>query len=60
MSLARAENQGALVEDWQVRDAAGKVYGGFTQRAMFAIADRDSVKLPRSLLQIRKEYEPDT
>jgi uncharacterized protein YegJ (DUF2314 family) len=47
------------IEDWQVRDAAGKVHGGFTQRAMFAIADRDGVKLPRSLLQIRKEYEPD-
>jgi uncharacterized protein YegJ (DUF2314 family) len=50
----------AEIEDWQVRDAASKVHGGFTQRAMFAIADRDGVKLPRSLLQIRKEYEPDT
>jgi uncharacterized protein YegJ (DUF2314 family) len=47
----------ADVEDWQVRDAAGKVHGGFTQRAMFAIAQRDGVKLPRRLLQQKKEYE---
>ena len=44
------------IEDWQVRDAQGKVYGGFSQRAMFAIARRDGVKLPRKLLQIEHEY----
>lgn len=45
------------IEDWQVRDAAGKAHGGFTQRAMFAIARRDGVKLPRKLLRQEKEYE---
>ena len=44
------------VEDWQVRDLEGKVHGGFTQRAMFAIARRDGVKLPRKLLQHEREY----
>ena len=44
------------VEDWQVRDAAGRVHGGFTQRAMFAIARRDGVKLPKNLLEQEKDY----
>jgi len=44
------------IEDWQVRDAQGKVHGGFSQRAMFAIARRDGVKLPRKLLEQEHEY----
>lgn len=44
------------VEDWQVRDAAGKVHGAFSQRAMFAIARRDGVRLPKRLLAVEKEY----
>lgn len=44
------------VEDWQVRDAQGKVHGGFSQRAMFAIARRDGIKLPRKLLEVEHEY----
>ena len=44
------------VEDWQVRDTAGRVHGGFSQRAMFAIARRDGVKLPRKLAEQEKEY----
>ena len=44
------------IEDWQVRDATGRVHGGFSQRAMFAIARRDGVKLPRKLLEQEKEY----
>jgi len=44
------------VEDWQVRDASGKLYGGFTQRAMFAIARRDGVELPRKLRQQERLY----
>ena len=44
------------IEDWQVRDATGRVHGGFSQRAMFAIARRDGVKLPRELLEQEKEY----
>lgn len=44
------------VEDWEVRDAAGVIHGAFTQRAMFAIARRDGVVLPRKLRQIEREY----
>ena len=44
------------IEDWQVRDVGGKVHGGFSQRAMFAVARRDGVKLPKKLLQLEKEY----
>ena len=44
------------VEDWQVRDGAGRVHGGFSQRAMFAIARRDGVKLPARLVEQEKEY----
>jgi uncharacterized protein YegJ (DUF2314 family) len=46
----------ADIEDWQVRDAAGRVHGGFSQRAMFAIARRDGVKLPKELLDQEKDY----
>jgi uncharacterized protein YegJ (DUF2314 family) len=45
------------IEDWQVRDMSGKVHGGFSQRAMFAIARRDGVKLPKKLLAQEREYE---
>lgn len=44
------------VEDWQIRDAGGRVHGGFSQRAMFAIARREGVKLPKKLLEQEKEY----
>lgn len=44
------------IEDWQVRDAQGKLHGGFSQRAMFAIARRDGIKLPRKLLAHEHEY----
>jgi uncharacterized protein YegJ (DUF2314 family) len=44
------------IEDWQVRDTQGKVHGGFSQRAMFAIARRDGVKLPPKLLAHEHEY----
>ena len=44
------------IEDWQVRDATGRVHGGFSQRAMFAIARRDGVTLPKKLLEQEKEY----
>lgn len=47
----------ADIEDWHVRDQAGKVHGGFTQRAMFAIARRDGVRLPKQLLAQEREYE---
>lgn len=44
------------VEDWQVRDSEGKLHGGFSQRAMFAIARRDGIKLPKKLLKVEAEY----
>lgn len=44
------------VEDWQVRDAEGRIHGGFSQRAMFAIARRDGVTLPKELLASEFEY----
>ena len=44
------------IEDWQVRDSHGKLHGGFTQRAMFAIAKRDGIKLPKKLAELEREY----
>ncbi len=44
------------VEDWQVRDTSGKIHGGFTQRAMFAIARRDGARLPKKLVEHEREY----
>ena len=44
------------IEDWQARDASNKIRGGFTQRAMFAIAHREGVKLPKKLLETEREY----
>ena len=46
----------ADVEDWQVRDAAGVIHGGFTQRAMYAIARRDGIPLPAKLLKYEDRY----
>lgn len=47
------------VEDWQVRAADGKLHGGFTQRAMFAIARRDGHRLPKKLAEQEREYGPE-
>ena len=44
------------VEDWQVRDAAGIIHGGFTQRAMYLIARRDEFSFPAKLLKHEHEY----
>ncbi len=44
------------VEDWQVFDAKGHIFGGFSQRAMFAIARRDGVRLSKKLLEQEKLY----
>jgi uncharacterized protein YegJ (DUF2314 family) len=44
------------IEDWQVRDADGRIHGGYSQRAMYAIARRDGVKLPKALLRHEAEY----
>ena len=45
------------IEDWQVRDAAGQIHGAFSQRAMFKIARRDGVKLPKKLEALEKLYQ---
>ncbi|WP_166876993.1 DUF2314 domain-containing protein [Massilia mucilaginosa] len=42
--------------DWQVRDRAGGLHGGFTERALFAVARRDGLRLPDSLLQREQAY----
>lgn len=47
------------IEDWHVRDPSGRMHGGFTQRAMFAIARRDGVSLPKKLLEQEKLYGDD-
>lgn len=44
------------IEDWQVTDTEGNIYGGFTQRAMFKIARTKGVKLPKELLKLEKQY----
>jgi len=44
------------IEDWQVRGKDGRIHGGFTQRAMFAIARRDGVPLPPELARHEAEY----
>jgi uncharacterized protein YegJ (DUF2314 family) len=44
------------IEDWQVMDADDRIHGGFTQRAMFQIARRDGVKLPRKLREAERLY----
>ena len=43
------------IEDWQVRGLDGQVHGAYTQRAMFAIARRDGVKLPPGLREIERD-----
>jgi hypothetical protein len=35
----------------QVRNADGRIHGGYSQRAMSAIARRDDVQLPQALLR---------
>ena len=44
------------LEDWQVTDFEGNIYGGFTQRAMFEIARREGVELPQELREMELKY----
>ena len=44
------------VEDWQVTDTPGNIYGGFTQRAMFEIARREGIELPKELKEMELKY----
>ncbi len=44
------------LEDWQVTDIEGNIYGGYTQRAMFEIAKRESVELPKELMEMESKY----
>lgn len=54
-ALAEGAETGALVEV-RFTDSRGRVHGGLSQRAMFAIARRDGRKLPRKLLEQESEY----
>jgi uncharacterized protein YegJ (DUF2314 family) len=45
------------LEDWQVTDPEGNIYGGFSQRAMFQIARQKYGKLPRKLARIEALYK---
>lgn len=42
--------------DWQVRDKAGGLHGGYTERALLAVARRDGLQLPDNLLQREQAY----
>ncbi len=44
------------IEDWAVRDDEDHIYGGFSEQAMFAISERDAIKLPEKLLERRALY----
>jgi len=44
------------IEDWQITDADGNIYGGFTQQVMFKIARNKGIKLPKELLEMEKRY----
>lgn len=44
------------LEDWQITDVEGNIYGGFTQRAMFEIARQQGVELPDILKEMEGKY----
>jgi len=44
------------LEDWQITDVEGNIYGGYTQRAMFEIAKREGVELPKELKEMELKY----
>lgn len=47
------------LEDWQVTDESGKIYGGYTQRAMFKIAREQWGELPAKLAKQEALYQKD-
>ncbi|MGQ4583907.1 DUF2314 domain-containing protein [Lysobacter sp. F60174L2] len=51
--LGRRPVPAADIEDWMLRDASGKTYGGYTNLALARIYRREYGKLPRG---IRKEF----
>jgi uncharacterized protein YegJ (DUF2314 family) len=46
----------AELEDWQITDSEDRIFGGFTQRAMFKIARQRWGKLPKKLQQLERLY----
>ena len=44
------------LEDWQITDTPGNIFGGVTQRAMYEIARRQGVELPEELKEMEKKY----
>lgn len=45
------------IVDWQVDLPDDEFYGAFTQRAMFAIAERDNIKLSHALRKEKAHYQ---
>ncbi len=45
------------IQDWAIKDDQSNIYGGFTERAMFKIAERDKVALPKKLLERKMRYK---
>ena len=45
------------IRDWAIKDDQNNIYGGFTERAMFKIAERDKVTLPKKLLERKMRYK---
>jgi len=46
----------AELEDWQITTADGRIFGGFTQRAMIEIARQRWGKLPKKLRELEQLY----
>lgn len=44
------------IEDWAVQDDTNNIYGGYSERAMFKIAERQGVKLPKKLSARKDMY----
>lgn len=44
------------IEDWAVQDDSNNIYGGYSERAMFKIAEREGVVLPKKLMSRKNLY----
>lgn len=44
------------IQDWAVKDDENMIYGAYSERALFDIAERDKIKLPKKLLLRKKQY----
>lgn len=46
----------ADLEDWAVQDDGNRIYGGFSERAMFKIAEKQGIRLPKKLMARKDQY----